>query len=478
MPPADLVAGWHAQLAAAGYNPDGLLQSLEQAAAGRGRDGPATLDGPQLSALAAYLLGLSERLANQKVFTRADAPVVAGTLLFGFGPRELLRVVEAVCAHPDAVALDGREGSSGAGLCPGLCHRQRGRHRPQSSAAGRAGDAPAVGAEAVSAAISDKEAELDGRPLRSGQKAMVTAVATSGRGVELVVGVAGSGKSTALDAARQAFEGAAFRVRETAVSGQAARTLGTEAGIDDPRTVASLLWRIDHGQLNLDNRTVVCCDEAGMADDPAMLRLLAATEAAGSKLVIIGDHRQVGAVGPGGSLEALVAHYGGGVHVLTENVRQADPDERAVLTELRAGEVDKAVDWYAGHQRVKLAPGRDEVLDQMVAAWAKDVAEGKETAMLAWRRANVAALNSRARAAMAQAGRLSGPELHAGANVYQAGDRVVTLAPSAHGKLVTSQRGEVVAVDPEAQILTVRMDDRSTHTLGPEETAPDRLAHG
>ena len=38
-----------------------------------------------------------------------------------------------------------------------------------------------------------------------------------------------------------------------------------------------------------------------MADDPAMLRLLAATEAAGSKLVIIGDHRQIGAVGQAGA---------------------------------------------------------------------------------------------------------------------------------------------------------------------------------
>ena len=47
----------------------------------------------------------------------------------------------------------------------------------------------------------------------------------------------------------------------------------------------------------------------------------------------------------------------------------------------------------------------------MVVGWAKDVAEGKETAMLAWRRANVAALNAGARAAMAEAGRLSGPEL-------------------------------------------------------------------
>ncbi len=257
MPPADLVAGWHAQLAAAGYNPDGLLQSLEQAAAGRGRDGPATLDGPQLSALAAYLLGPPERLANQKVFTRADAPVVAGPLLFGFGPSELLRVVEAVCAHPGAVALMGVKAAREQAYAPACAIANEAAIALKAALQAERGDAPALGAEAVSAAISDKEAELDGRPLRSGQKAMVTAVATSGRGVELVVGVAGSGKSTALDAARQAFEGAAFRARETAVSGQAARTLGTEAGIDDPCTVASLLWRIDHGQLNLD--TVRSC---------------------------------------------------------------------------------------------------------------------------------------------------------------------------------------------------------------------------
>ncbi len=209
-----------------------------------------------------------------------------------------------------------------------------------------------------------------------------------------------------------------------------------------------------------------------------MLRLLVATEAAGSKLVIIGDHRQIGAVGPGGSLEALISRHRGGVHVLTDNVRQADPDERAVLAELRAGDVDQAINWYAQHQHVKVAPNREEVLDQMAADWAKDVAKGRETAMLAWRRANVAALNSRARAAMAQAGRLSGPELRVGGNVYQAGDRVVTLAPSAHGQLVTSQRGQVIAVDPGAGALTVSVDDGNTHTLGPEETGPDRLAHG
>ena len=176
------------------------------------------------------------------------------------------------------------------------------------------------------------------------------------------------GQETVLAAIRRAFASAGFKVLGTAVSGQAARTLGTEAGIDESRTLASLLWRLDHGQLKLDQRTVVCCDEAGMADDPAMLRLLAATEAAGrGKVVIIGDHRQIGAVGPAGPRSSHFSSRGG-VHVLTENVRQADPEERAVLAELRAGEVETAVSWYAEHRRVKVAPGRDEVLDQMVAS--------------------------------------------------------------------------------------------------------------
>ena len=477
-PPADLMAGWLTELAAAGYSAQSLLDRVQAAAAGRRQDRPAVLNERQLTALAGYLLGPSGRLADQKVFTRADVTVAAGPLLFGYRSRELLRVVQAVCAHPDAVPLVGVKAAREQAYAPACAVANEAAIALKAALQAERRDAPAVASEAVSTAIETKEREFGDRPLTAGQRAMVDAVATSGHGVELVVGVAGAGKSTAIDAARRAFEAGGFRVLGTAVSGQAARTLGTEAGIDEARTIASLLWRLDHGQLELDGQTVVVCDEAGMTDDPAMLRLLAATETAGSKLVVVGDHRQVGAVGPGGSLEALVSRHRGGVHVLTENVRQADPDERAVLAELRAGEVEKAVNWYADHERVKVAARRDEVLDQMVAAWAKDVAEGKQTAMLAWRRANVTALNSRARAAMAEAGRLSGPELHVDGNVYQAGDRVVTLAPSAHGQLVTSQRGRVTAVDPEAGTLTVSIDDGGTHTLGRDETGPDRLAHG
>jgi ATP-dependent exoDNAse (exonuclease V) alpha subunit len=209
-----------------------------------------------------------------------------------------------------------------------------------------------------------------------------------------------------------------------------------------------------------------------------MLRLLAATETAGAKLIIIGDHRQLGAVGPGGSLGALVARHTGSVHALRENVRQADPEERTVLAHLRAGNVEQAVNWYADHGRIDTAPDREQALERTVAAWAKDVADGKRATMMAWRRANVAALNARAQQAMRQAGRLSGPELQVAGYTYQAGDRIVTLAPSAHGQLVTSQRGQVVGVDADAGSLTVRTDDGLTHALGADQIGPDQFALG
>jgi hypothetical protein len=177
-----------------------------------------------------------------------------------------------------------------------------------------------------------------GRDLTPGQRDAIEAVCTSGRGVELLVGIAGSGKTTALAAARDAFEAEGYEVIGTSTSGQAARTLSREAGIDS-RTLASLNWRIAHGSLRLSPKHVAVLDEAAMTDDAALVAFLEAASVAGAKVVAVGDPRQLGSVGPGGGFEAIVRRFGGGVHVLTENVRQIDAGERAALAELRSGKV-------------------------------------------------------------------------------------------------------------------------------------------
>ena len=279
-PPADLMDGWINELSAAGYTPEGLLDQVTEAEVNNHRHQPQVLSARQMAALAAYALGPSGRLAQQKVFTRSDVAVAVGPLLFGFGPRDLLRTVEGVCGHPDAVALMGVTAAREQAYAPASVIATEAAIALKVALHADQAGAATVPVEAAERAIRAKEDQLCGRPLTAGQKAMIRSVTTSGRPVELIVGVAGSGKTTALDVTRQTFEDAGYRVVGTSISGQAARTLGADAGIGESRTIASLLWRIDHGQAYLDSRTVVVCDEAGMTDDPNMLRLLSETEAA------------------------------------------------------------------------------------------------------------------------------------------------------------------------------------------------------
>jgi hypothetical protein len=237
-----------------------------------------------------------------------------------------------------------------------------------------------------------------------------------------------------------------YRVLGAATSGQAARAMGSEAGIE-ARTVASLLWRIQAGTLRLDESSVLLLDEAGMTDDRAMLAVVEEAEHARSKVVVIGDHRQLSAVGLGGGLEALVGRHRAAVHVLDENVRQRDVGEQTALGQLRSGDVGEAIGWYVANDRVAIAPTRDDALDAVIDRWVADVNDAKETLLLAWRSMDVAALNTRARAAWADAGHLTGPELGApGGRRYAVGERVVALAPLADGAIVTSERAVITAV--------------------------------
>jgi hypothetical protein len=218
-------------------------------------------------------------------------------------------------------------------------------------------------------------------------------------------------------------------------------------------------------------------DEVGMTDDAYLARLAAYTELAGAKMVLTGEHRQLGSVGPGGALGALVKRHPEAVHYLSENRRQRDPGERQALEALRDGDVGEAVSWYVEQGRVHPVPTRDGALRAAAEAWAADMAAGHETGLYAWRRANVAELNRHARAWMEAAGRLTGPELAGpGGAVYRAGDRVVTLAPGPRGSLVTSERATVELVDATTGSLRLRTDDGRLVRVSGVETGADRLA--
>lgn len=474
-PVEDLMVRWRAELADVGITVDAMAAAVARES---DRRIAGNLSADDLQRLVAELLGPDGRLAERKVFSRRDVVVAAAPHLFGHTLDVLDRVVDRVLADPAAIPLVGVPGAKQPAYAPACViaieHAieavvERGRHRTGFAT---------LRPETVAAAIGTKHAAMGGGELTDGQRRAVSGITGSGHAVDLVIGVAGAGKTTALDVVRQAYEADGYTVLGTATSGQAARTLGRDANMGSS-TLASLLWRLDHHRVRLDARTVVILDEAGMTDDPDLLRLLTAAESARAKVVMVGDDRQLGAVGPGGALRALAARHRSGVWVLDQNVRQADPTEREALDHLRAGDAAVAVDWMAANGRVAIAPDRSETIAAMVTAWAADIDAGSDSVMLAWRRANVDALNRAARQLAEERGQLHGPEITvSGGRRYRAGDRVVTLAPGGDGQIVTSERGTVTAVNAADRSVLVRMDDGRRQPFTAEETAKDRMSHG
>ena len=464
--PESLLVRWLGQLDGLGWPARKLNERLRLVAEQRHRP-LRRLGDTERAQLARELLAGS--LAEAKAFTRTDIVRVAAPALYGAVPDELERLVAAVVAHPEAIALVGRPGArSRAWVAASVLAAEQAVEEVAERLAGRRDRAPVRGA---AAALDGAEGAL-GRRLTDGQRRAVSVVCGGGRGLDVVVGVAGSGKTTALAVVREAFEADGWRVLGTAVSGQAARTLAAGAGVE-ARTVASLVWRLERRTLALDERTLVLIDEAGMACDAELLELLVAVEAAGAKAVVIGDHLQLGAVGPGGGLEALVARHHEAVTVLGQNIRQRDPAERAALEQLRSGRVADAVAWYRDNGRIVAVPERAGVLDAAVDAWAIDRRAGRDTALLAWRRRDVAALNGLARRRLVEAGEIAGPELTApGGRRYAAGDQVVFLAPGA-GRWVTSEPARVASVAGER--LVVHFDDGRAEELAGEELDADHL---
>jgi hypothetical protein len=425
----------------------------------------------------AEVLSSDGELARRKVFARRHLHVELAPHLFGQDPNALEVLVDRALQDPEVIPL---VGVTGAREQPHALASVLATEQAVAQAIGRQLerlDAPTTSPATVEQAIDAVEQRI-GETLSAEQRHAAAGICGSGQGAELIVGVAGSGKTTVLVVVAAAYEATGCRVFGTATSGQAARTLG-QAAVGQSRTLASLLWRLDHQQLSVDERTVVILDEVGMTEDAHLVALTARIEAAGAKLVLIGDHQQLGAVGPGGALAALVRRHPDVLHQLNENRRQHDPDERQALAQLRHGDIAKAVAWYHRNGRIHPRPDRDDAVQQMVDAWAADVAAGRPTGLFAWRRANVAALNQRARAWMEASDRLSGPELVCpGGNSYRTGDAAVTLAPGANGSLVTSQPAVIQAVDLELETLLLRTDDGKQVRLDRQEAGTDKLEYG
>lgn len=154
---------------------------------------------------------------------------------------------------------------------------------------------------------------------------------TQGPRAQILQGAAGTGKSVSLSVVRMAYEAAGNRVIGLAPSGAAAAELQNSAGIRSC-TIHSLLMRLENDnpqyREKLRSTDVIICDEAGLADLRTLHKLAGFCDAAGAKLILVGDGRQLEAVGSASSLDMLTEEIG--CAELIQIARQDDLKDRAI----------------------------------------------------------------------------------------------------------------------------------------------------
>ena len=172
---------------------------------------------------------------------------------------------------------------------------------------------------------------------------MVRDLCQGGQGVAVVVGRAGTGKTFALGIARHAWQLGGYRLLAAAPTGIATISLHGE-GFEEVATCDRLLADLNRGREELDARTVLVVDEAGMVGSRKLTRLLEHAQQTQAKVVLVGDDRQLASIDAGGGFRALRLRLG--ASELVENRRQHQAWEREALDLVRTGLVEEAVAAY------------------------------------------------------------------------------------------------------------------------------------
>ncbi len=265
----------------------------------------------------------------------------------------------------------------------------------------------------------------DGHTLSVDQEQAIAKIGVSGRVLDVLVGPAGTGKTTTMRALRRSWE---RRYGTGSVTGLAPSAAAADvlAGDLESGTENTAKWLHEHrlGRWNLTRGQLVIIDEASLGGTFALDAITRHAQQVGAKVLLVGDWAQLAAVDAGGAFGMLVRDRGDAPELVDVRRFRNDWEKQASL-QLRIGDTD-VIDTYIAHQRVTPG-GYDEILETAYQAWRTDLAEGKSTVLIAETLDTVSALNTRARTDRILQGDVAvdGIRLHDG-NEASHGDLIIT----------------------------------------------------
>ncbi|WP_143267256.1 MobF family relaxase [Amycolatopsis thailandensis] len=501
---------WRDEAITAGLNPDQIARAPFTASETTSETQPA----PSLEELTAHLQNPETGVtAHGRRFSRLDAIIaIADALPAGGNHADIEQLADQVLEQTGFVNLRNTEDLStpaGSEVTPTNGERrQLGAEHMASATLYTTADVIAaeevivakaeashhdqtsirVERETVELAANTIEAS-GGFELSAEQWRQLLRITTSGAGLDTLVGPPGSGKTTLMDAVRLAYESEGFVIAGAATQGVTAQNLQAESGIPS-RTIAQWRFRIENGQ-GLHGVDVLVLDEAGMIDDRARAQIYLAANASRTKILEIGDPKQLRGVGVGSSFAVIHALVSGGE--LRQNRRQASADERAAVAAWRRGEYSEALTSWADRDRLVATETGQEAIAAMLATWldqrqgAPDpLTEQRGLVMVAATNEMVDRLNDGAQALRAVAGELGETRAY-----DAAGGRTVILSEGDHVMVRVNERriGEPDILNGYRGVIDTIHDDgsvavhweratRDGHVVEHADLSPEFIAKG
>ena len=331
-----------------------------------------------------------------------------------------------------------------------------------------------VDSDAVDLALL--EAVANGVRLGPDQAEMVRRLTTSGARVQLALAPAGSGKTVALRTLANAWSADGSTVIGLAPTAAAARVLREELGtsVTATDTLAKLVHALTTGAAvpdwvhGIGPGSLVIVDEAGIAGTLELAGVIDYAVEHGASVRLIGDDRQLAAVGAGGLLRDIARTHGAVTLSEVRRFTHADGStnraEAAASLAIRRGE-PAGLGYYLDHGRIHVGDDTTTA-DQAFAAWSADRAAGLDSLLIASTNEQVRELNLRA-----QAARLAATAAAAGRRVTLAdgttasdGDTIITRR---NDRRLTLSATDWVANGDRWTITSVRSDGalEVQHTL-------------
>ncbi len=380
---------------------------------------------------------------------------------------------------------------------------------------------PAAAARHLAAWRRDSGWDAASREFTPGQEALFWHMTTGTDRVSTVVGAAGSGKTTAIDAARHALASEGKDVYGICVAAIAAQALRDTARVQ-AGTVTWLVTRIDYARnpppppppprrhslarsrharerrraerirarYAIPPMDHLVIDEASMIAATDLATVLEWTGQHGTTVTLIGDHRQLQPVGPSGMFAHLHAARPG--PELTENLRQRTDIGRECAAFLRDGNPEEALFRLADAGQLVVATGQAHAERILVEAWAERAARAttaaqrvRSVAIESDRNDQVDSLNAHARAEARTRGWITGPDTTLTANGkagdYAVGDQSVitrNINRRARPTLANGTRGHITGLGADGVDITYWDDDGPHHDRITAGQAVRNARHG